>query len=204
MQQEFIEERMDHRPRGPTARDVAAIIFRQKKILLVSFVVMLLGIVLSGVLRRQYQAQMKILVRRERVDPVVTSQSNAPQFGREEVTEAELNSEVELLNSRDLLQKVVLATGLHDHESGDEEVRTAKAVRQLGKKLKIDPLRKTNLIAVTYESSDPALASKVLNTLAGLYTEKHLEVHRSSGEYKFFDQQTEQYRKGLQRWRNRS
>jgi len=198
MQQEFIEERMDHRSSGPTARDVAAIIFRQKKILLVSFVVILLGIVFSGVLKPQYQAQMKILVRRERVDPVVTSQLNAPQFGREEVTEAELNSEVELLNSRDLLQKVVLATGLQDQESGDAEVRTEKAVRQLGKKLKIEPLRKSNVISVAYESFDPALASKVLNTLASLYTEKHLEVHRPSGEFKFFDQQTEQYRKGMQ------
>ena len=198
MQQEFIEERMDHRPSGPTARDVVAIVFRQKKVLLVSFVVILLGIVLSGVLRRQYQAQMKILVRRERVDPVVTSQLNAPQFGREEVTEAELNSEVELLNSRDLLQKVVLASGLQNQENGNEEVRTAKAVRQLGKKLKIEPLRKSNVISVAYESSDRALPSKVLNTLASLYTEKHLEVHRPSGEFKFFDQQTEQYRKGLQ------
>jgi len=124
MQQEFVEERMDHRPSGPTARDVVAIIFRQKKILLLSFVVILLGIMLSGVLIPKYQAQMKILVRRERVDPVVTSQLNAPpQFGREEVTEAELNSEVELLNSRDLLQKVVLASGLQNQESGDEKMR---------------------------------------------------------------------------------
>ena len=199
MQQELIEERMDHRSNGPTARDVAAIIFRQKKILLVSFVIILLGIVLSGVLMPKYQAQMKILVRRERVDPVVTSQSNAPpQFDREEVSEAELNSEVELLNSRDLLTKVVLATGLQNQEGGSEEVRTAKAVRQLAQKLKIEPLRKTNVIAVSYESSDPLLASKILNTLAGLYVEKHLEVHRPSGEFKFFDQQTEQYRKGLQ------
>ena len=199
MQQEFTEERRERRASGPTARDVAAIIFRQKKILLVSFVVILLGVVLSGVLMPKYQAQMKILVRRERVDPVVTSQSNSPpQFGREEVTESELNSEVELLNSRDLLQKVVRATGLHDRQSGDEEVRIAKAVRQLANKLKIEPLRKSDVISVAYESSDPVLAAKVLNTLAGLYMEKHLEVHRPSGEFKFFDQQTEQYQKGLQ------
>ena len=91
MQQEFVEERMDYRPNGPTARDVAAIIFRQKKTLLLSFVVILLGIVLSGVLMPKYQAQMKILVRRERVDPMVTSQSNAPPQFEGEVTEAELN-----------------------------------------------------------------------------------------------------------------
>jgi len=199
MQPEFVDTRNDRQPSAPTARDVVAIIFRQKKILIVSFVAILLGIVLSGVLMPRYQAQMKILVRRERVDPVVTSQSNAPlQFGREEVTEAELNSEVELLNSRDLLRKVVLATGLQDHESGSEEIKAAKAIRRLANKLKIDPLRKTNVIAVTYESSDPSLASKILSTLADLYVEKHLEVHRPSGEFKFFDQQTEQYRKGLQ------
>ena len=198
MQQEFIDERMEHRQGGLTARDVAAIIFRQKKILLLSFVVILLGIVFSGVLMPKYEAQMKILVRRERVDPVVTSQPNTLQLNREEVSEAELNSEVELLNSSDLLRKAVLATGLEDQESGNEEVRTERAVRQLARKLHIEPLRKTNVIAVTYESSDPVLASKVLNTLAGLYTEKHLEVHRPSGEFKFFDQQAAQYRKGLQ------
>lgn len=70
---------------------MAAIIFRQKKILLLSFVGILLGIVLSGVLMPKYQAQMKILVRRERVDPMISSQANGPaQSGGEEVTEAEL------------------------------------------------------------------------------------------------------------------
>ena len=198
MQQEFIEERMDHRPSAPTARDVVAILFRQWKILLLSFVVILLGIGFSGVLTPKYRAEMKILVRRERVDPMVTSQTNAPQFGRAEVTEAELNSEVELLNSSDLLRKVVLAAGLDNQGGGEQEVRTAGAVRGLGGQLHIAPLPKTNVIAVTCESSDPAQAAKILSTLASLYTEKHLEVHRPSGEFKFFDQQTEQYRKGLQ------
>ncbi|HYA95438.1 MAG TPA: Wzz/FepE/Etk N-terminal domain-containing protein [Terriglobales bacterium] len=198
MQQELIDERMEQRPGSLTARDLAAILFRQKKILLLSFVVILLGIVLTGVLMPKYQAQMKILVRRDRVDPVVSSQPNTLQLNREEVTEAELNSEVELLNSSDLLRKAVLATGLADEESGSEQVRTAKAVRQLAKRLQIEPLRKTNVIAVSYESSDPAQAAKVLNTLASLYTEKHLEVHRPSGEFKFFDQQAEQYRKELE------
>lgn len=198
MQQEFIELRTDLRPNRLTARDVAAIIFRHKAIPLLCFVVVLLWVALSGVLRANYRSQMKILVRRERVDPMVTSQPNAPQLGREEVTEAELNSEVELLNSSDLLRKVVLATGLHNAESGEPEIRMAKAIRGLSGKLHIAPLPKTNVIVVTYESSQPALARQVLNTLASLYTEKHLEVHRPSGEFKFFDQQTEQYRKGLQ------
>jgi uncharacterized protein involved in exopolysaccharide biosynthesis len=149
-------------------------------------------------LKPTYRSQMKILVRRERADAMVTSQANAPPLSRDEVTEAELNSEVELLNSNDLLRRVVLATGLNNAETGEPEMQIAKAVRGLAAKLHIAPLPKTNVIVVTYESSRPSQARQVLETLANLYTEKHLEVHRPPGEFKFFDQQTEQYRKGLQ------
>ena len=84
---------------------------------------------------------MKILVRRGRVDPIVTSQQNAPaQVVQEEVTESELNSEVELLNSQDLLRRVVLATGLQRQQGSwrsilgrpSDDVAIAMAVRQLG------------------------------------------------------------------------
>ena len=97
-----------------------------------------------------------------------------------------------------------MTTGLQTREGSglsgqgsSEEAQIAKAVRQLSTKLKIEPLRKTNVISVKYEASDPELAAHVLNVLASLYVEKHLEVHRPSGEFKFFDQQTEQYRNGL-------
>src|SRR6185436_3825252 len=65
------------------------------------------------------------------------------------------------------------------------------------KHLKVDPVRKTNIISVTYESSDPDLAARVLNSLGSLYLEKHLQVRRPSGEFTFFDQETEQLHRGL-------
>jgi len=70
-------------------------------------------------------------------------------------------------------------------------------VRKLGKDLTIEPLRKTNVISVRYQARDPEMAAKVLKALAAAYMEKHLEVHRPSGEFKFFDQQTAQYQQGL-------
>ncbi|MFZ2003441.1 MAG: Wzz/FepE/Etk N-terminal domain-containing protein, partial [Candidatus Sulfotelmatobacter sp.] len=131
-----------------TLRDVIAVLFRQKRILLVSFVIIVLLVVLSGALTPSYMAEMRILVRRERVDPVVTSQPNAPQVVQEEITESELNSEVELLNSQDLLRKVVIANSLQSKQhswrgmfgKASEEVSIAKAVRQLAKGLKAEPL----------------------------------------------------------------
>ncbi len=191
----------DRRPL-PTLRDLFTIIFRQRWVMMGVFLLVLLGVLVSGVLSPKYEAQMKILVRRQRVDPMVTSQLNASQASRDEVTEEDINSEVELLNSEDLLRNVALQTGLKQDESagffgGGDEVRIAKAVRHLAADLKIEPLRKTNVISVRYRSSDPELAAKVLKALAVGYTEKHLEVHRPSGEFKFFDQQTNQYREGL-------
>ena len=85
----------------------------------------------------------------------------------------------------------------HFFGKSSEEVRIARAVRQLGKHLKAEPLRKTNVISVTFESRDPELAARVLNSVASLYLEKHLQVHRPAGEFKFFDQETAQLRRGL-------
>jgi uncharacterized protein involved in exopolysaccharide biosynthesis len=194
------------RPRmAPTPRDLFAIVFRQKHIVLVSFLVVLLGMLLSWLLTPRYQAHMKILVRRERLEPVVSSELNVAQTKPEEMSEEELNSEVELLNSQELLRKVVLATGLQKAQrlatSGPDtftnEIDIAKATERLRARLSIEPLHKTNVISVAFDAGDPELAARVLKTLATFYVEKHLEVHRPTGEFKFFDQQTEQYRNGL-------
>jgi uncharacterized protein involved in exopolysaccharide biosynthesis len=132
------------------------------------------------------------------------------------VTEEEINSEVELLKSRDLLEKLVLACDLLQHKNGsawsrvlaamsvhagartpEKDARIAKAVVALENRLKVDVVKKTNLIAVNYESPDPELAARVLTTLANLYLEKHVTVHRPPGALDFFQQRTQEYSKGL-------
>jgi len=95
MQREPIDIIDDYQPFTLTLRDVVAVLFRQRRLLLASFVVILIAAVVSGVLTPTYQAEMKILVRRGRVDPVVTSQPNAtPRVVGEEITVSELISEV--------------------------------------------------------------------------------------------------------------
>jgi uncharacterized protein involved in exopolysaccharide biosynthesis len=186
----------------PTPRDIIAVLFRQRWPMLAVSVLVVIAVAVSGVWIPKYEAQMKILALRHRSDEMVTPSANAPaQFSNDQVSEEDLNSEVELLNSDDLLRKVVLATGLAEQSGssthGDNAVGVAIAVRKLGEDLKIEPLRKSNVISVSYEARDPKMAEEVLKALAVAYTEKHLEVHRPSGEFKFFDQQTEQYKQGL-------
>lgn len=198
---EMAIERYTRRPL-PTLRDIVAVLFRQRRPMLIAFTLVVFAVAISGIWIPRYEAQMKILVLRQRSDSMVTPSANAPsRFTNDQVSEEDLNSEVELLNSDDLLRKVVLTARLSgisgsqtDRENG---IRIATAVRALGKDLKIEPLRKTNVISVTYQARDPKKAEEVLKALAAAYMEKHLEMHNPSGEFKFFDQQSDQYKQRL-------
>src|SRR4051812_5886132 len=100
-------------PNSPTLRDIAAVFFRQKRLLTVSFVVIATVGILYSVLFPSYKSEMKVLLRRGRIDPVVSpTPTVSPAFEHDQIAEEELNSEVELLHDQDLLRQVVLDTGL--------------------------------------------------------------------------------------------
>ena len=191
---------------SPTTRELLMVLFRQGKLFAgVSGLVFTLAVVyaLAGTM---YRAHVKVLVRRGRSDPPAAAQANAPpDFSRVEVTEEELNSEVELLKDDDVLRRVVRQNDLatHDwlrwfrpHEA--EAARVERAAKKLAGQLKVEPVKKTSLIAVSYDSPDPQVSAQVLQSLARVYLEKHMEVHRPGGELHFFDQQTGESRRQLE------
>ena len=156
---------------------------------------------------KQYQARIVFLVKKERVDPMVTAESN-PQQRIGDLTEEELNTEVQLLQSRDIEEKVIDTWALAQPPfwyylippgwlNLDWNLLKKNAVRDLENKMAVQPLIKTNLINVTYQSSDPYLAARVLQTLSDLYMKKHLAVHRTSGTADFFREETNRYQRGL-------
>ncbi|HSY64106.1 MAG TPA: hypothetical protein VK829_05880, partial [Terriglobales bacterium] len=191
---------------APTLRDLLAVLFRQRRLALISFVAIFLAVVLYGLVAPPYQSEMKVLVRRGRVDPVVTSTPSQAEFERESVTEEELNSEVELLHDQEILRTVVRRSGLISEGQswfwglfGDSDDRQlARAVRKIDKRLTVEAVKKATLIDVSYKSSDPVQGANVLHSLATAYLERHEQVHRPSGEFKFFDQQVIQSRGGLE------
>ncbi len=192
-----------HRSYSFTARDVAAIGFRHQKVLILSFLGVVLGVGLSSLfLPTKYKSETKLLVKRERVDPVISPQSNVPMTVHDTVGEEEINSEVELITSTDVLQKVVTACNLDKkgffsgilHPWQTPQNRTDKAIADLRSELQLEVLKKTNVISIGYESHDPKVAQKVLQTLDDAYLQKHQDVHNPSGQFQFFDQQAEKYK----------
>jgi uncharacterized protein involved in exopolysaccharide biosynthesis len=190
--------RRSEEPASHTARELAVILFRQRRMFLaVAGLTMVLAL-LYAFAGAKYRSHFSVLVRKERADPPVTAQPNAPpDFSRVEVTEEELNSEAELLKDEDVLRRVADANDLaaqdwlrwlRPHEP--QAARVERAAKKLGHQLDVEAVKKTNLVAVTYDASDPELAARVLRSLADAYLDKHMEVHRPGGQLRFFDQQT--------------
>jgi len=192
-----------------TLRDVVVMGFRHKALLGLCFAGIFVGVMLFAVLMPPYESETKFLLRRDRVDPVVTSEQTNPMLISSAVSEEELNSEVELLKSEDVLRKVVVETNLDKKFSvsdwvmslfgvkPDPQKKIEKAAKKLGDRLEVEALPKTNVIKVTFASDERTLPARVLNSLGEAYLEKNKEVHRPSGQFQFFDKQTEQYRKEL-------
>jgi len=173
------------------------VLFRQRGVFVCVSGLVLAMAVLYAFTGAKYEANMKVLVRRGRADaPVSTAESAPLDLTRMEITEEELNSEVELLRDDEVLRRVVEETGVGGRDwlhflrlnEGHAE-RVERAARRLAKKLQVRPVKKTNLIAISYAAGDPRVAAKVLQSVVNAYLDKHMEVHRPAGQFRFFDQQ---------------
>jgi uncharacterized protein involved in exopolysaccharide biosynthesis len=201
-------------------KDFVAAIFRRRRLASISFIVIFT--LAAGALLMQpntYQSEMKILVSRGRVDPMVTTDSTAVARATEIVSDQDLSSEIELLRSRDLLEQAVLDCRLDVPKKGPlqfvfgsmklnasaassnkpDPKAWQTAVRRLDEDLKILPLRGSHLIAATYDSSNPQQAACVLNALGKRYVDKYLSVHRPTGTYEFFKAEADRQRSELER-----
>src|ERR1700720_963645 len=102
-----------------TARDFLAIGFRQRRLIINTFLgIFSIAVVIAFLLPKKYEAQMKILVRHERAEQVVSPDRESSIQRSTEVSEEELQSEAELIRSRDLLGKVVVACDLQASGGG--------------------------------------------------------------------------------------
>ena len=201
----FSSVRRSARAPSPTTRELAAVVFRQRRVVLIGFCGILLIVVLYGLFAPAYQAQMTFLVRRGRLDPAITATpTQTLQVPFSEVSEQELNSEVELLRNEGILRKVVKDAGLVRSVrqslwgEDNEATRLARAVQTLARRLEIEPLHKTALIGVRYSCADPAEGERVLQALSAAYLERHRQVHRVGGGAEFFERQISESARVLQ------
>ena len=184
-------------------RDGAGALFRRKGLVVFIFAAVVLGTaVVTFLLPNKYDSRMKILVKNQRVDVAITAEQTsgaaAPTI-ENEVSENQINSEIELLTSKDLLTQVVTDCGLANTEKGwfsrpaPQAVMVEAAANRLAKDLVIAPVRKANIITISYSSNSPQLSAAVLKRLGDLYLEKHLKLNHPQGASDFFTQRADEY-----------
>jgi len=163
----------------------------------------------------KWESDFEVLVRHDRVDPAITpDQSPRPQFPPDnDATTIDITNESEILQSIDLLQRVVdkcpmLVWGEPKWYSpylrkagamipGYNESKYPKAVTKLSSDLQINVIGNTGILQVTYSSGDPVQSACVTNQLASAYIQKHLAVNRMPKVFDFYARQTDVYHKQL-------
>jgi uncharacterized protein involved in exopolysaccharide biosynthesis len=144
------------------------------------------------VLPKEYQSEAKFLVRTARQELVVGPGAEPGSSYRDTLTEEVLNTEVELLRSRDILAQVVanLQLGKGYVEAGrSPDIADELALRDLSRSLVSGTIRKTNIVQVSYLSRDPEQAAAVVQQVTDAYLAAHLAVHSSPGTYDLFKAQ---------------
>src|SRR2546429_1577880 len=103
----------DEEKQSFTMRDFLVIGFRQRRLIINTFLgIVAVFAVIAFLLPKKYEAQMKILVRHERAEQVVSPERATPVPWRAGGSEEELQSEAELIKAKDLLGKGVVGGNL--------------------------------------------------------------------------------------------
>ena len=196
-----------------TLRILLATLFRRRRLMLTTFLAVFVPVVLAAFfLPSDYVSETKVLVQRLRFDPMISANTAAEDASARDamarIEEQDVDSEIDLMESDDLLRQTAVQSGLADHiwswrkllrlPALPKDQRIAKATRVIRKNLDIEPPNRSNIVTLRYHSSDPQQAARVLQALTALYLERHVQVHRPAGSTEFFSQEVEQNRIALQ------
>ena len=183
-----------------SVREVVTIFFAQRKIILRTFLAIMLG-ALAIVLfyPPRYDIRGSILVRNHKVEksPDTLEDTEIKTF---EVSKEDLASEVEILTSHDVIAASVRR--LHDAgraftEPDLDEAAVKKHVRTIRKALTATMLPDSNIIEVSLTSGEPDTALVVLSTILDEYVNRRARVFNPQQAVDFYQTQVGKFDKGL-------
>jgi uncharacterized protein involved in exopolysaccharide biosynthesis len=186
---------------GASMRNIVEAAFRHRRLwMFVAASVLAIALAYTAFRPREYRSEMDILVQNTRGDEQITPSRVNGMLTINGVTEEQINSEIQLLESRGLANVVV------DPQWGSSSTTSLtpaqlkaheKAVDQFEKHLTVDLVRKSNVIHATYSASDPRSASDGLNRLLAAFLAKQREIALPPGTAKFFADEADRYKTEL-------
>lgn len=200
----------------PILLDFSRILLRHKKKIFIVFCLTLGVLVAAAAMYpKTYSSESRLFVRlgKESVslDPTATMNE---RISVTESRESEINSELEILRSRSLLEDVVSKVGA-DFVLSRSDVDTNppagpmtylkswtarlsrppdardRAIDSLAHAIDISTPRKSNVIVVNYKAADPQRAQTILQAVVDAYMIRHTKANRTTGSHQFFADQSD-------------
>ncbi|MHC1728479.1 MAG: GumC family protein [Syntrophobacteraceae bacterium] len=192
-----------------TVRILLHSLFLRKNLIILMNLVILATILIGSLLWPSvYQAESSLMLLGRNYPDLLTPGPRSMNFSVAMMnTRDEINSEIEVIRSRPVLEKTVKTLRL-DQEKQPEFLATFKtlkelvfpksngaadnfeaAVNNLKKNLKTDPAVESQIMLVRYRSHDPALASQIVNTIVDEYLKQHLAIYINHAESAFYAEQ---------------
>ena len=165
--------------------NILTVIFKHKKKISIIFLVIVTAVAGATLLQdRVFEAKSSVLIKMFKEDPSrpgmgVDDSSLSRILSQEEM----INTEIEILTSRELGEKVIMTLQMEKiypdiakAEATKEELMD-EAVHSFAENLLVVGVRKSNVVTVSFRHNDPQIAAKAVNILVEAFKEKHLAVH---------------------------
>lgn len=179
-------------------------LLRAKKLILISFVLLFTTLLILMAFRKdKYEARMTLLIRSETANNLVNADPSEKALQAEVETEEKVNSEIALLESTDILKAVVVDAGLEkpylDASGSNRPAAVEQATRILSKTLKINGVRKSAIIDISYISTNRDQAKAVLDALSREYLKQYSQLHTAGGAAGFYRAESDALETELQK-----
>jgi uncharacterized protein involved in exopolysaccharide biosynthesis len=188
-------------------RDFLTTVFK-RKLLIVVVALSVVTVVMTATLMapRRYEVVSTLLVNKARAE-VPLAPTDSPQLVVNQVSEQDLNSEIEILRGRKLLEETLQTVEIERKQPtkrsvlrsvkasirkliGGVEVSQADAlVLGLQQDLDVRAVRRSNIIRVSFLSDDPQWATTIVGALVDRYLEQRAERYQSPQAVSFFEEQ---------------
>jgi len=160
------------------------VLFKYKYMIVVLGIVSAFAtLIVSLIIPREFEANATLMVNIGR-EYVYRPEIGDPTYGgnRSYRLIEMVNSEIQILNSRDVKQKVISTIGIENiyPKMLAEDNPLEMATREFAKKLSIKSILDSNIIQLYFRHPDPLIAAKALNTLIDVFNQKHLQVYENS------------------------
>lgn len=203
---------------GMSLRGSLRVIFKRQNTIVLFFGVTVCTVAVASVVATPtYEATAQVLVK---VGMEAVYTPTLPTRDTEQIVrvdrQQQINSEIEILRSRFLAQRVVdslrpeviykdldnsgggFLSNLFRATEGDQSPTQSngdsiieKAVTNLQKNTTIGAVKSSDVINVSFRHTDPQVAAKVVNTLVDLYLDRRLHVHKNPDSYTFLRDQSQ-------------